>query len=229
MSIEEMILFVSTTSPACRQPLEFISRFGKGLPIRVVRLDTVEQRQAAATGRHFQVVSVPTMVMIYEDGNLQMFVGSPKISTLLSGFVEQIARAKGRTEQAAREREHSSQIDTAEFERQTSPPTEVDYVVEDDSSSDEAPPPPPPKPKKKPPQPKTEKKEKKKGPNRRKKHQEVIDDDVEEMEILVDTEPRAPPKATGSTRMQNIYDMARQMERDRTDSLGYDETKLPHF
>lgn len=86
MSISEATLFVSTTSNASIQTLNFIKK--TKLPFQIVRLDSVEARQHAANGKHFQIVSVPTMVILYEDGNTQLFLGLPKITQWLTAMMK---------------------------------------------------------------------------------------------------------------------------------------------
>jgi len=86
MSISEATLFVASNSNASIQTLNFVKK--TKLPVQIVRLDTVEARQQAANGKHFQIVSVPTMVISYEDGNTQLFLGLPKITQWLTALIK---------------------------------------------------------------------------------------------------------------------------------------------
>ncbi|MBX9698989.1 MAG: hypothetical protein K2X74_06115, partial [Acetobacteraceae bacterium] len=47
--------------------------------INIVRLDTLEDRRRAASGRYVRVESVPTMVVVYRDDTIQSYIGSDKI------------------------------------------------------------------------------------------------------------------------------------------------------
>ncbi len=76
-SISEAILFVASNSVESGKCLQFITQ--QRIPMNVVRLDTAEARRTAANGKFFQIVNVPTMVIVYEDGNTQLFLGTPKI------------------------------------------------------------------------------------------------------------------------------------------------------
>ncbi len=75
-SIDEVILFCSSVSPASRPVIQVIQQYQ--LPVTIVRLDTLESREAAKNGPYFQIKNVPTLVVTYRDGNLQLFVGQPK-------------------------------------------------------------------------------------------------------------------------------------------------------
>lgn len=84
-SIVKFLLFVSSTSQASKQCVSSIQRYS--LPINVIRLDTAEARNAAANGSMFQITVVPTLVVFYSDGNMQMFVGTPKIVAWVTQLV----------------------------------------------------------------------------------------------------------------------------------------------
>lgn len=89
MSVSELILFCSTASrasiPCMRYALDL--REQRGFPIRVVRLDTREARARAANGKYFQIRTVPALLATYMDGNIQLFVGQPKIMQWLNTLV----------------------------------------------------------------------------------------------------------------------------------------------
>ena len=93
MSISEVLLFVASNSRMCRPCIEFIHHHK--FPAQIVRLDSEEARSAAASGEFFQITVVPTMVVNYEDGNTQLFVGAPKI---VQWMTQLINRSKPRPE-----------------------------------------------------------------------------------------------------------------------------------
>lgn len=76
-SIQNMVLFVSSNSKNCVEPLTFIQQ--TKIPVGVVRLDTKAERQRALNGKFFQIQSVPSLVVFYDDGDMQMFLGREKI------------------------------------------------------------------------------------------------------------------------------------------------------
>lgn len=90
MSISEAILFVATNSNASRPCLQFVSQ--QKIPMQVVRLDTESARKSAASGKFFQITVVPTMVIAYEDGNTQLFLGSQKIIQWLTAMMKASSR-----------------------------------------------------------------------------------------------------------------------------------------
>lgn len=109
------------------------------MPIKLVRLDTAEARTAAATGKLFQITVVPTMVVIYEDGNLQMFVGAEKITQWLSALGRRISQSQ--VEQHPEEdndtnipQERPAPPPPRQPTRRAAPTSTV--VVEDDSSDE---------------------------------------------------------------------------------------------
>ena len=85
MSINNVLLFVSSTSQSSLPPIKFIREHD--LPVLIVRLDTYEDRMKASTGPYFKVTEVPTMVISYTDGTMQLFVGSEKILGWMSNIV----------------------------------------------------------------------------------------------------------------------------------------------
>lgn len=86
MSITEAILFIASNSNACMPCIQFVSK--QRIPMQLVRLDTEASRRAAANGKFFQITTVPTMVIMYEDGNVQLFLGTPKIIQWLTAMIK---------------------------------------------------------------------------------------------------------------------------------------------
>ncbi len=76
-SIDEVILFCSSVSQACAPVIQVIQQYQ--LPVKIVRLDSAASRDAVQNGPFFQIKVVPTLVVTYRDGNLQLFIGQPKI------------------------------------------------------------------------------------------------------------------------------------------------------
>ncbi len=71
----------------CIQPMQFVKKYR--MPVRVVRLDTEYSRKLVQSGRHFQIKSVPSLVINYADGNMQLFIGSDKILQILTTVKKQ--------------------------------------------------------------------------------------------------------------------------------------------
>ncbi len=89
MSVSEILLFCSTTSPKCRPCLEFVqANPAVNEFVQIIRLDTKETREAARTGRAFQILAVPTLVVFYPDGNYNTF-GGEKAFRWLNLLVQQ--------------------------------------------------------------------------------------------------------------------------------------------
>lgn len=86
MSIVNLILFVSSTSKASGECINIL-KSNNVPPFNIVRLDTEEARNLAQNGEMFQIQSVPTLVTIYSDGNMQLFTGTPKIVQWFQNFL----------------------------------------------------------------------------------------------------------------------------------------------
>lgn len=80
----EFVLFCSSESKKSIQCLTFIASHPHvGKMLKIVRLDTDEDRSAAKNGNTFSITHVPTLVVTYPDGNLQLFQGLPKVGAWL--------------------------------------------------------------------------------------------------------------------------------------------------
>lgn len=237
-NIDQVILFCSSVSQACIPVVQMIQQYQ--LPVKLVRLDTVAYREAAKNGPHFQIKNVPTLVVTYRDGNLRQFVGQPKILEWLRMAIGPPGGQPGGQQMPP--------------EEQVAPPKRIKEMrISLSSSSEEE----PPKRKKKEKKTKSSRasssikdgglygpnKKDNKGKKKKKKEAELefysSDEDEGEVDIefVDDGRPSAPPTgglmvgahAVKPQRMKgtSIAEMAKQMERDRIKTLGYDERNLP--
>lgn len=85
MSISEVVIFYSKFSKECQQPLEIIQYYK--LPVIMIPLDTIEDRKAALNGSIIQIKNVPSLIVTYEDGNTQLYVGNKKITEWLTQII----------------------------------------------------------------------------------------------------------------------------------------------
>lgn len=228
MSVQDVILFVSSTSEKCGNVVGYIRQ--NNMPVRLVRLDTVADRIAAANGPHVQIHTVPSLLIIYEDSNIQLYVGQDKILEWLQSII------------SSRSRESHPQA--------SSPSSQVNHrtvlIPEDVSDEEDV--------QIKKPKKSRSKKSKRSDRNTnlyggktkksRSKHQESDTDEVE-IEFIDDgrkhQRPKPPPtqglmvgpqqttlgKKKSNSRMGDLYSLAKQMEKDRQSTLGYDEKDLP--
>jgi hypothetical protein len=205
MSVSEAILFIASNSRACLPTLSLIEH--TGLPVEIVRLDTSQSRQIAMTGKYFQIRAVPTLVVVYSDGNLQLFVGAPKINQWLSMI----------TQPSARPLIHPPEeyIDDNDIpEEPPRPPTRRTPVIEQMPEEEDSPEGHEMAAEENPSKKRVKPKKKKKPPVSFEEGEEPQD------------QGEAPQ---GKSRMSSIVDMAKQLEAERKNSLGYDESKLPRF
>ncbi len=229
MSINGVVLFVSSTSPASAPCIQFVQSYQ--LPVRFVRLDTIADREAARNGKYFQITGVPTLLVTYSDGNIQLFAGQEKVLM----WLQQVANSR---------ENHSQSQDHSQTKKQQ-------HVEESDSESEDEPPIRQKTHKKKKSKhdglydgvPKKSRKNKKKV---RKEPVQFIDDEEsesDEVEIqFIDDGKRPnrppPPPTQGlmvgprssskkKNQMSSLYDTAKQMEQQRQSTLGYRDEDLP--
>jgi len=85
-TIQNLVLFVSSTSQSCIDPLKFVQHYQ--LPVNIVRLDSKVTRERAANGKYFQIHNVPSLVAFYADGDMQIFVSREKIISWLTNLMK---------------------------------------------------------------------------------------------------------------------------------------------
>jgi len=84
MSISAVVIFISEVSEKCIEVVKFIKK--KSLPVKLVRLDTKEARARAMKGSVINIKQVPTIIVMFEDGDLQSFIGYSKSISWLTYF-----------------------------------------------------------------------------------------------------------------------------------------------
>ncbi len=82
MSVTKAILFYSTVSKACIPCTKFIQQHN--LPIQTIALDTKKIRDLVARAKNFRITAVPTLMVVYDDDDIQLFVGGGKIMDWLN-------------------------------------------------------------------------------------------------------------------------------------------------
>jgi hypothetical protein len=80
--ISEVVLFYSKFSKECKECVDVIQNYK--VPVGLIPLDTVVDREAAMNGSVIQIKNVPSLVVTYTDGKTQLYVGSDKILKWLS-------------------------------------------------------------------------------------------------------------------------------------------------
>ena len=84
MQVSEVYLFCSSTSPASKPCLEVIQAYPSlAQEAQIIRLDTAVHRDAARRGQQFQISGVPTLVVIYTDGDTTVYQGQKKVISWL--------------------------------------------------------------------------------------------------------------------------------------------------
>lgn len=82
--IVNAVLFVSKFSEESKKCSSHVLQ--SRLPIAIVPLDSKKARNTAKNGNIIQIKNVPSLVVERSDGNVQLFVGTPKISSWLSAM-----------------------------------------------------------------------------------------------------------------------------------------------
>lgn len=251
MDISDIILFISTSSANCVPALK-ISR-NNNLPIRVIRLDTKEARDRVKRGKYFKIQYVPTLLITYLDGNLQLFEGI-KATQMLSSISEHNRKKNIPIPQTL----------PSMYEAPSNVLNEVGFVIDTiPSEGDEFVIKKPRKPRRK----KSRKKTRKKGTNTsnisnissidsieanlggdgnmydsvsnvniagdsNSSNLSSFDDDIEMIGGGLNNNSDVDGLRVGGVNvnkatMSDIASMAKQMEKARTATLGYDEKNLP--
>ena len=210
------------------------------MPVHVIKLDSAGVRERVRNGKYFQITNVPTLLVTYTDGNLQLFQGQAKIMEWLNKVlvqrnqpqappVPQDAQPQARTAKAQPRRERIKE-----------PEEEPEDGVEPEEEEEQRPPPKKAK----------AAKSKKKPPVKFKSSKKRDEDDEENLELILGDEEDSPssqpspsiaskrsmtksnPLSTGKSKsggMANLVEQARKMEQERKASLGYDEKDLPKY
>lgn len=222
-SISDVILFVSSTSSACVPCMQFVSQ--SGMPVRMVRLDTAETRNAVKMGGYFQIQSVPSLAVMYSGRDMQMFVGQEKII----GWLQQMAAKMNSPPIGRQGQEPGTNLENTSTSIST--PVDVDVQEEPRRRRKKS------RKKKKKSRSKSTslygKKKKKKPVEFEESSEEESSEEIEIEYIQTDQEPpptqglMVGPHHTKKHGMGSVMEIAKQMEKERKSSLGYDESKLP--
>src|SRR5207253_4596960 len=86
MHITSVALFYSNFSKSSVPCLNAIKTHQ--IPVDLIPLDTIEARKTAATGSRIQIKSVPSLVVIYDNGEEQLFIGYPKILKWMEELIQ---------------------------------------------------------------------------------------------------------------------------------------------
>lgn len=136
-SISNVILFVCSNSNSSIEPLNLIQYYN--IPVQVVKLDNQKARNKAKKGRFFQITSVPSLVVIYQDGTLQMFVGKDKTVN----WIQQLVSNKMQPTYNQPEEYEETALDNApkpkkskKKKRKRKKPKNLDYSSSDDDDDD---------------------------------------------------------------------------------------------
>jgi hypothetical protein len=250
MSISEAILFVATNSNACKPCLQFVSQ--QKIPMQIVRLDTESARKSAENGKFFQITVVPTMVIVYEDGNTQLFLGTQKIIQWFKAMIKPPSRPQPEQEHVYRSQPSREENMYGPISSSYPIPTRKPFLDEGEDMEeyrDHSLQRRPPQPRREPivieedyPEEYQEEEEEviapppvvaKKSRTKKGKSKIVVEEgSIAEKKIIAKEKLNKAASAKGkvlSSKMKNVYDTAKQMEEDMKNSLGYKEEELPHY
>lgn len=187
MSIVEKVLFYSDASRACDDPRLFSKRYFPDMVYFCV--DHPEVREIISTrGRYFNVKNVPTLLLTYDDANLQIYEG-PKVilwmRSQVGGYNTEI-------------RDKNPSVPQQQVAAPISESPAVDPPLH--SSTEELTP-----------------------------IQELngeVETLAEEMNVQ-QTPVTAEPANAAEKKSMDLKDVARRMQMEREQSLGYNEAELP--
>src|SRR5947207_4145419 len=86
-NVVDVVLFVSKFSKSSVPCIELIVK--NKMPVSIIPLDTKELRILAATAKRIQIKNVPTMVVVYDTGDVQAYMGAPTIINWFNNMQKQ--------------------------------------------------------------------------------------------------------------------------------------------
>jgi hypothetical protein len=235
-NIDEVILFIHTDTANCVPCVRFVMEYK--LPVKIVRLDDPYIREKARNGQYFSITMVPSMVVTYVDGNIQLFVGRDKILTWLNSVVLQASQRSpetgptnppyGNEPHPTAMKVYSQPPKGANAYGTRQPPRVIDTTEEDEPEDI---------PTKKKKSPKKKKGNKKKVTFDPRRNREAPQGDDESAGVeYINKPPPLPTKglivgnenANSSKKgMKKLMMAAKEMEKQRDATLGYREEDLP--
>lgn len=138
--VKELILFIASNSRASATTFSIVQR--NRLPIDIVRLDTPESRNRAMNGREFQITTVPTLLVIYDDSS-ELIVGANRVNLWLTeAFLSQpkpepepMVESEPVIEEIDEEEEPPSKVRVRQKKRP--PPVDFESVEPEESIQDQ--------------------------------------------------------------------------------------------
>lgn len=221
--IADVVLFISRFSRESAPCVQAIT--GSKLPIKIIPLDTASARDAALNGSTIQIRSVPSLLVEFDDGNIQLFVGRPKIMGWMKHTLQQ---------------QQPPQAGPAADKETSARRTKLEDFSSSSSSSEEEPSPPPRRKsrRRKPPSKASRSSSKKEKPKKRQPRPNVTSMEPTEtpVELIMEEGPRPgrPPQPSTSGLMvgqspkssnKSLMTAAQQMMADRDSTLGYKADK----
>jgi hypothetical protein len=92
MQIDDVVLFYSKTSDACRPSIELINKIYSvaKVKIRMVCLDSAAVRSAITRNTQFSIRGVPTLLISYRSGDIKIYEGHPKCIAVLDNLANKV-------------------------------------------------------------------------------------------------------------------------------------------
>jgi hypothetical protein len=119
-TISDVILFYSEFSKESIQCINFINQ--SKIPINLIALDSYEAREFAKNGSNIQIKNVPSLLVSFSNGDIQLFVGRPKIIEWIQNIINKKVLHKSEEFQAKNNyNSHNVLIKTQDQKNITSP------------------------------------------------------------------------------------------------------------
>ncbi len=193
----EKILFYSRLSQACQHPVTLTHQ--NGLDIQLCCIDNPDVRKRIEKGKYFQLSHVPTLLISYSDGNMQIYEG-PKVTQWMESQL------------------YASQNPSGETRQQT--PAYEEYEEYEDPA-------PRRRPKSKVLRKKQTRQEPVDEIEELQEEAAGVDMDYEDLSEPTSSVQSLPPVSVKDQKSQDVKDIAKKMMQQRESSLGYNEADLP--
>ena len=128
--IKDIVLFFSESSHRCRSAVRMVRE--KAIPISLVSIDSRHMREHISRLKHLSIKGVPTLVVIREDMNAEVYEGEPKVISWLKNafFQRSDAKRQNRVLDASHQKMETKSSKAEDVRPSTSKKSKLDQIKE---------------------------------------------------------------------------------------------------
>lgn len=133
MEIVEILLFYSKFSANCKTVITYVKHYN--IPVTPVSVDSKEIRKMIRNGNYFNIKGVPTIVIMFKNGNAEIYEGT-KVIEWLKQFVLKSHNGLHNATEEEQEEEEDGEVLTAELLEEALQGTDTNYEMIGDTPSE---------------------------------------------------------------------------------------------